>query len=300
MDKLKAMEVFVTVVDCGSQSTAAEKLDLSRPVVSRYIAELEDWIGNRLLHRTTRKLSLTAAGEELLPQCRHILDLTEDMHSTVQPTDAAPQGLLRITVSTSFANAQMARAVADFIKLYPKVSVEFLLLDRTVNLIEERIDLAIRTTNSLDPNLIARKISVCRSVICASPEYLRTHGVPQRGDDLLAHQCLTHSFHEKHTWNFDHQGQSHAYAVQSSMMANESTVMMQAAEAGAGIALLPTYLAAPAIRAGRLIPLLREYEATTLGIYAVYASRKHMPPALRAMLDFLAERFSDRPEWDNF
>ena len=132
MDTLTAMAVFVTVVECGSQSAAAEKLDLSRPVVSRYLAELETWAGSRLLHRTTRKLSLTAAGSELLPRCRHMIDMASDMQQAVSPTDATPHGLLRITTSSSFAQAQMAQAVTAYVRRYPQVNVELLLLDRAV------------------------------------------------------------------------------------------------------------------------------------------------------------------------
>ena len=178
MDRLIAMRVFVTVVDLGSQSAAADHLDLSRPVVSRYLAELEEWVGARLMHRTTRKLSLTAAGNETLPRCRQLLELADDMQAAVDVPSDAPRGLLRISVSTSFGQAQLAAAVTDYVRLYPQVSIDLQMLDRTVNLVDERIDLAIRTSNDLDPSLIARKLTVCRSVLCASPAYLRQHPAP--------------------------------------------------------------------------------------------------------------------------
>lgn len=298
MDTLKAMEVFVAVVDCGSQSAAAEKLDLSRPVVSRYLAELEEWSGSRLLHRTTRRLGLTDAGSEMLPRCRHLLEVANDMRGASAMTENEPHGLLRITASSSFAQAQMAQAVTAYIKKYPKVGVELLLLDRTVNLVDERIDLAIRITNDLDDQLIARQLSVCRSVVCASPAYLREHGTPVHADELLLHQCLTHYYHGKNVWVFERNGEQVSYPVRSAIGANEVTVLMQAARAGAGIALLPTYLAAPYIRSGELVALLPDYKAVELGIYGVYASRKHMPAALRTMLDFLVEYFTDQPIWD--
>lgn len=298
MDKLTAMEVFVTVVDCGSQSAAAEKLDLSRPVISRYLAELEDWSGSRLLHRTTRRLSLTDAGSKFLPRCRHILEMASDMRGASDLSENTPQGVLRITVSSSFAQAQMAQAVSAYIKKYPNVGIELLLLDRTVNLIDERIDLAIRITNDLDDQLIARQLSVCRSVVCASPAYLRENGIPVTADELVLHQCLTHSFHGKTSWVFERNGEQVSYPVPSRISANEATVLMQAALAGAGVALLPTYLASSYIRSGALIALLPDYRAVELGIYGVYASRKHMPAALRTMLDFLVEYFTDQPSWD--
>ncbi len=177
------MRVFVTVVDLGSQSAAADHLDLSRPVVSRYLAELEDWVGARLMHRTTRKLSLTAAGSEILPRCRQMLELSTDMQAAVSEPHDAPRGLLRISVSTSFGQAQLADAVAAYVKRYPGVSIDLQMLDRTVNLVDERIDLAIRTSNDLDPNLIARRLTVCRSVVCAAPAYLQEQPAPQRVED---------------------------------------------------------------------------------------------------------------------
>lgn len=170
------MRVFVTVVDAGSLSAAADKLDLSRPVVTRYVAELEQWTGARLLHRTTRRLSLTAAGEELLPRCRQVLELAGDMQEAVRQPAEAPRGQLRITASTSFAQAQLADAVADYVRLYPGVAVDLVLLDRAVNLVDERIDLAIRVAVEIDPNLIARRLTDCRSVVCASPGYLKEQG----------------------------------------------------------------------------------------------------------------------------
>lgn len=149
-------------------------------MVSRYLAELEDWVGARLMHRTTRKLSLTAAGGEILPRCRQMLELSNDMQAAVGEPDDVPRGLLRISVSTSFGQAQLADAMAEYVRRYPAVSIDLQMLDRTVNLVDERIDLAIRTSNDLDPNLIARRLTVCRSVICASPAYLQQHPAPQR------------------------------------------------------------------------------------------------------------------------
>ncbi|MEC4169150.1 MULTISPECIES: LysR family transcriptional regulator [unclassified Pseudomonas] len=298
MDRLIAMRVFVTVVDLGSQSAAADHLDLSRPVVSRYLAELEEWVGARLMHRTTRKLSLTAAGNETLPRCRQLLELADDMQAAVgAPTDA-PRGLLRISVSTSFGQAQLAAAVTDYVRLYPQVSIDLQMLDRTVNLVDERIDLAIRTSNDLDPNLIARKLTVCRSVLCASPAYLRERPAPQQVDELSRHNCLTHSYYGKSLWHFTHHGEDVSVPVQGNISANEASTLLSATLAGAGVSLLPSYQAGVYVQRGELVRLLPEAEPRLMNIYAVYASRKHMPATLRSMLDFLVERFTDEPAWD--
>lgn len=297
MDRITAMQVFVSVVDSGSQSAAADQLDLSRPVVSRYLAELEEWAGARLLHRTTRKLSLTAAGAEMLPRCRQMLELATDMKNVVAIPEDAPQGLLRITVSTSFGQAQLAAAVADYVKLYPGVTVDMLLLDRVVNLVEERIDLAIRISKELDPNLIARRLTVCRSVVCASPAYLREYGKPTQPEQLALHNCLTHSYYGS-VWLLERDNEPVNVAVKGNISANDATSLVQATLAGAGVSLLPTYLAAPFIRSGQLQALLPEYHPQEFGVFGVYASRKHMPATLRTMLDFLAERYADGPDWD--
>jgi DNA-binding transcriptional LysR family regulator len=309
MDRLTAMQVFITVVDSGSQSAAALQLDLSRPVVSRYLAELEEWVGARLLHRTTRRLSLTPAGNEVLERCRRMVDAASDLQHAVSQPQQLPKGLLRITTSTSFG-PQLVQAVAEYVRRYPAVAVDLVMLDRTVNLVEERIDLAVRITSRLDPNLIARKLSTCRSTICAAPAYLREHGTPQQVAELAMHNCLTHSYMSKSWWEFDRKAPSPArrragrerdeqahcsVAVSGNISANEALVLMHAALAGAGIAQLPSYAAAPYIASGQLVPLLSDYEPVVLDIYGVYTSRKHMAPALRAMLDFLAETFADMP-----
>lgn len=298
MDKLTAMQVFVAVVESGSQSAVADKLDLSRPVVSRYLAELEKWVGARLLHRTTRKLSLTPAGTETLVRCQQVLALTADMQSAVAVPENAPHGLLRITTSTSFGQAQIVEAVADFVKRYPAVSVDMVLLDKAVNLVDERIDLAVRITNDLDPNLIARRLTVCRSVVCAAPGYLRVHPAPRRLEDLAQHNCLTLFNFGKSLWHFEIQGQPATAVVGGNVSANEATSIMQAALAGVGIAMMPTYMVAPLIRSGQLVVVLPEFKPRDLSIYALYTSRKNMSAALRAMLDFLVERFPSEPSWD--
>lgn len=292
------MRVFVSVVDLGSQSAAADHLDLSRPVVSRYLAELEDWVGARLMQRTTRRLSLTAAGQETLPRCRQMLELAGDLQAAVSTPDEAPRGELRISVSTSFGQAQLMDAVAEYVKRYPGVKIDLQMLDRTVNLVDERIDLAIRTSNDLDPNLIARRLTVCRSVICASPAYLRSNPTPLQVQDLSQHNCLTHSYFGRSLWHFEVHGEAVAVPVQGNISANEAMTLQRAALAGVGIAMLPTYQAAAALRSGELMRLLPHARPRELNLNAVYTSRKHMPATLRSMLDFLAERFTAEPRWD--
>ncbi|MDW5416240.1 LysR family transcriptional regulator [Iodobacter sp. CM08] len=298
MDRLSAMRVFIEVVDQGSLTAAADKLDMSRAMVSRYLAELESWLGVRLLHRSTRSVGLSSAGQEALPRCRKMLELAEDVQGITLNQNAAPHGLIRVASSNSFAQSHLAAAAAAFVAKYPQTQLELIVGDRSINLVDERIDLAIRITNDLDPNLIARKLSICRSVVCAAPAYIAEHGMPQQPDDLLRHQCLNHAFFGKNGWRFSKDGQAFLVPVSGAISANDANVILQAALAGAGIAHQPTFSAAPYLESGELVQLLADYHSDELGIYGLYTSRRHMPIILRSLLDFLAERFGNEPSWD--
>jgi DNA-binding transcriptional LysR family regulator len=298
MDRMTAINVFVEVADRGSLTAAADALSMSRAMVSRYLAELEEWLGARVLHRTTRRISLTPAGEAALARCRTILELGQDMRESLADPGAAPHGQIRITCSTSFGLSHMAAAVAEYVARYPGTAVDMMLIDRAVNLVEERIDLAIRISGELDSGLIARKLSVCRSALCASPAYLEVHGVPQRPGDLAAHNCLTHHYVGRSLWHLRRDGQTESVAVSGNISANEATALLQAVRADAGIAMLPTYLVAPLIAAGTVAVVLPGYVLDTMDIFGVYTSRRQMPLIVRSFLDFLAARFGEEPEWD--
>ncbi|MEJ1095274.1 MULTISPECIES: LysR family transcriptional regulator [unclassified Pseudoxanthomonas] len=300
MDRMTAMTVFVEVAERGSLTAAADALDMSRAMATRYLAELEGWLGTRLFHRTTRRISLTAGGELALERCRKLLELSADLQaSVIEDNDGTPlHGQLRITCSTSFGQSQMASAAAEYVARHPGVRVDMLLLDRTVNLVEERVDLAIRITHELDPNLIARRLSICRSRLCASPDYLRARGMPMRAEDLASHNCLTHHFVGKSLWQLRRDGREIAVAVGGNISANEASVLLQAVRAGAGVAMLPTFQAAPLLRSGELICVLPDYEVPSMGIYGAYATRRLLPATVRSFLDFLADRFGDEPDWD--
>ncbi|WLQ12017.1 LysR family transcriptional regulator [Hahella aquimaris] len=301
MDRLTAMKVFAEVAARKSFTAAADNLDMSRAMTTRYVNELESWLGARLLNRSTRRISLTEAGEACLLRCRQILDITDDVEAVAGKRETEPYGLIRITTSVAFGQVHLAPVVAEYLKRYPKTRVDMQLLDRSVNLIEERIDLAIRTTNDLDPNLIARKLTDCRSVICASPQYLKERGAPRTPRELTEHNCLTYSHFGKSQWRFTHKktGAVDAAEVTGNLSANEVLALTNACTAGAGIAMLPTYMVTDYVKRGELTALLTDWEALRLGMFGVYQSRKHMPATLRTLLDFLVERFGDTPPWDD-
>ena len=299
MDRLTAMRVFIEVADRGSLTQAAEQLNLSRAMVSRYLASLEQWLGTRLLHRTTRRISLSDAGEEALPRCRQVLELSGEVEAAAGTRRSEPIGKLRITTSLSFAQSQLTAALVDYQAKYPHVELELSAVDRPVNLVEERTDLAIRITNTLDPNFVARELAVCRSVLCASPAYVRRHGQPSSAADLKAHNCVMHAFGTRAEYRLGQAGRLTTLAVTGPLSGNETAVLRQAALAGAGIAMLPTYFVADELRQGSLVRVLPYHEPEPLGIHAVYLSRQHQPLPLKLLIDFLAERFGgDVAPWD--
>ncbi|ANI29934.1 LysR family transcriptional regulator [Yersinia entomophaga] len=297
MDRVTAAEVFVAIVDRGSMIAAAEALEMSRAMVTRYLAQMEQWAGARLLHRTTRKLSLTHAGETTLERCRKMLALANEMDLVDGGESDVLRGLLRISCSQSLAQTALGIAVAAFLQRYPQVAIDLQMNNRAINLVEERIDLAIRITNELDPNLIARPLSTCYSVVCAAPSYLKNKGIPQTPQDLALHNCLTYSYFGKSLWHFDQEGIKSSVPVSGNLSANESVVLLSGALEGVGITLQPSYSAMPHIIAGDLVQLLPDYQPQAMGIYGIYTSRRQMPTTLRTLLDFLIEWFATSEQW---
>lgn len=297
MDRLTATRVFVEVVDRGSQTAAAEHLELSRAMVSRYLAELEGWVGARLLHRTTRKLSLTQVGNELLPHCREMLHTAEMMQATGLKVSDGPSGNLRVATSQSFAQTWLSPVLVDYLARYPKTSVDVLIGSQAVNLVEERIDLALRITNQLEPNQVARHLGDCHSVVCAAPSYLARAGTPRQPEELSAHNCLTYSYFGRNLWHFTGEQEDVQVPVTGNLSSNDTAVLLEAAVSGGGICMQPLYAAAPLLEQGRLLRVLPGWQPQSLGIHAIYASRRQMLPALRTLLDFIAERLVADPLW---
>lgn len=295
MDRLTAMQVFVEVASSGSFSATADKLDMSRAMVTRYVAELEQWLGARLLQRTTRSVTLTDAGEHCLRRCQQMLALMENVEEETSSHDSSLRGQLRITCSMSFAYAQIAAAVVDFLKLYPQLKIDLNASEGALNLVEARIDLAIRISAEPDPALIGRVLAPCTSVLVASPDYLIARGVPQLPADLVAHRCLSYANFGKSVWKLQRGDEQAEVRVGSYFSANEATALLRAALAGGGVALQPTYLANPHLRDGSLQAVLPDWKLPDMAIYALYPSRKHLSPAVRALLDFLVAWFTKIP-----
>ena len=291
MDRIVAAEVFVAIVERGSLSAAAEGLDMSRAMVTRYLAQMEDWSGARLLHRTTRRMGLTPAGEATLVRCRQILEIAAQMAVADGPEADTPRGLLRIACAQSLAQEVLSAAVTAFLRRYPQTAVDLVVDNRTINLVEERIDLAVRITNDLDPNLIARRLGTCDSVVVAAPSYLAAHGTPRRVEDLAVHNCLTYSYFGKSLWKFTDTktGVSSDVPVSGNLSANESMALLAAAREGAGVALQPAFAAAPPIAAGQLVRLDVTPAPPSRDWYALLPARRPSPAA-RVLAEFLSAR----------
>lgn len=297
MDRLTAMQVFSEVAISGSFSATADKLEMSRAMVTRYVSELEQWLGVRLLQRSTRRVSLTDAGENCLRRSQQMLSLMADIEEESEQRSGELRGQLRISCSMSFCHAHLAAAVSDFLNLHPQLKIDLHVSDSAVNLLEARIDVAIRISSAPDPMLIARPLAACLSSLVAAPQYLAQAGMPSHPSELTQHRCLSYANFGKSVWRFEKASEVLEVAVRSHLSANEATALMHAALAGAGIALQPNYLVNAMLADGRLTKVFPDWNVPSMSLYALYPSRRHLSPAVRALLDFLVERFA-QPSWE--
>lgn len=301
MDKLISMRVFTRVAKSGSFSDAAEELGISRSMASKHIMSLETNLGVRLLNRSTRRLSITEAGSTYLEHCRQILEDIEDAEHAITQLHSEPRGTLRVQALPYFGTYHLAPAIAEYYKLHPSVRVELILTAGSVDLIEDRLDLAIQLGDLADSNVVARPLTVSHYVICGSPNYLEQHGIPQKPEDLSEHNCLCNwSLPPKRDWPFKIDGHISTIRVAGSMRANVAGALRLAATEGLGLVFLPTYMVGKDLQSGRLHAVLTEFEAASQAIHAVYPHRKHLSAKVRTFVDFLTERFQPQPYWDEW
>lgn len=292
MDDLSDVAVFVRVVERGSFTAAAISLGISKAGVSKCVGRLEYRLGARLLHRTTRRLTLTEAGEVLHARASTALaDLREAQHDVIQLA-GTPRGLLRISAPTYFGSVSLAPMLKDFRARYPEVTLDLNLDDRLVDLVQERFDGAIRIAVLTDSSLIARRLAPCPLVVVASPAYLARRGVPRTPDELRAHECLSYSISRNpESWSFrDPEGRWFAVPIASAIRCNNDFVLKQAAVDGLGLAMFPRFFVERELRGGTLAQVLRDARAQEPWINLVYATRRNLLPKLQVFGDFLAER----------
>lgn len=293
MDRFLEMQTFCAVVDAGSFVKAADTLGMSRAAVSRYVADLEERLGVRLLHRTTRRLSLTEEGAVFNTRSRELLSGVEEAEAEISSGSGAARGLLRVNVPVTFGILHLAPLWQAFHKLHPQVQLNVELSDRVVDVIEEGYDLAIRIASLPSSSLISKRLASTRIVLCATPDYLKTHGKPAHPSDLAEHQVIGYSYWAGgDSWTFDGPEGPVSVKIHPWMTSNNGDTCREVALNHQGIILQPTFLIGDDLAAGRLVEILPEYRSIELGIYAIYPTRKHVTPKVRALINFLEQQLS--------
>lgn len=294
MESIAGLRVFARTVEAGSFSAAGRQIGAAPSSVSRQVAELEASLGARLFHRTTRRLSLTDAGQVYYAHALRILNAIDEARLAVARQDGAPSGVLRMTIPDGIARELIAVAIADFVREHPSVRVVLSLTDEVVDIVGGGFDLAIRFGRPGDSSLKARKIGESRRIVCASPDYLARAGTPRRPSDLTEHNCLTFRAHPGHNlWAFRGPDGVTQVRATGDLFALSAAALVAAAVAGLGIVLLPDWTSGAELRAGTLVPVLPEYRASPANtpVYALYPPDPDPPPKVRAMIDCLVHRF---------
>lgn len=290
MDRLRSMEVFVAVADAGSFAAVAQAFDISPVMVGKHIAYLEQRLGSRLLHRTTRRQSLSAVGKEYCEQCRQILAQVKAAETGVEAMRAAPRGLLRISAPVTYGTEKMAAALTDYLERHQEVSVDLNLSDRYVDVIEEGFDAAIRVGAVEDESLVARPLAPFEVMVCASPAYLKKFGRPKTPDDLRHHRCLDFTHWQALTrWRLRDDGG--VAVAPGRFRSNSGAGLRHAAIAGFGLIMQSAMMLEEDVRAGRLAPVLAKYTPPPRAVSLVYPSERRPSAKMTSFVDFMLERF---------
>jgi DNA-binding transcriptional LysR family regulator len=299
-DRLNGMRVFAQVVEAKSFSAAADRLGMSKSLASRHVSALERALSVRLLNRSTRKLSLTEGGALFYEHCARIVQEAELAEQRLTQVQAEPAGLVKVTAAPAFAIRHVLPALTDFHRLYPKIQVKLFCSNRAVELGDAGFDLGIRVSFAPAAHLVARKLAANRAVLCASPAYVERHGMPRRVEDLRKHECVLFApLAPKGVWTLRRDGRKHSVPVSGAFETDEVDAVRAAVVAGLGISPLPVYMVADALREGQLLPVLRRFQVLPeSAIYLVYLPNRTLASRVRALIDFLVERFGAVPSWD--
>ena len=301
MDKLISMKVFEKVAKHNSFSAAADNMGLSKAMVSKHIANLENSLDVLLLNRTTRRLSLTESGAAYLERVKHILSDIEETELAVSTLSSEPRGTLKLTAPTSFGAFHLARAIGGYKQIYPEVHIEMVLTERLPDLVEDGIDLAIHVGQLDDSSLIAKRLACTRMVVCGSPGYFKKYGIPKTPEDLTDHKCLIYTPRTPvNEWSFQKDQKQFTVRVSGDIRSNISDALRVAAMQDSGLIQLPTYMTGLDINAGRLQAVLEGYEPPESPINALYLHRKHLSAKVRTFVDYLYEILHPVPYWDEW
>jgi len=299
MGQLENMHLFIRVVEAGSITQAADQLGLVKSAVSKRLSDLEIHLGAKLINRTTRKSSMTEAGNLYYQRAKQILEEVSELDDQLTDQSRALAGTLKLAVPLSFGLAHLAPAIDLFIKQHPNLDVHIDFSDRNVDLIQERFDLALRIGTMVDSSMRARKIVPIRRVVCASPDYLKQFGKPESPEQLKAHKILAYRGSSSETINLrDENNKEYKVRLNPVISANNGDFLTSMAVCGHGITIQPTFILWEALSTGALVPILENYSLQKLYAHALYPPTRHLPLKVRYLIDFLIERFGDNPYWD--
>lgn len=300
MDRFEEMRIFVRVVDAGSFTKAADSTHLAKSAISRRLSELEDRLDVQLISRTTRRMTLTDAGRRFYEQCQRILADLEEVEAEINVAETSLKGRIRLAAPSAFGLAHLTPAITAFAQAHPQVKFDIDFNDRHIDLVEDGFDLALRISKLSDSSMMARRLAVVSGLILASPEYWNKHGRPKKPQALSKHACLEYSYRGSSGWRYEGpRGSTGSVRVNEIMSANHGYFLRDAAIAGLGVVMQPTFICNQAIEAGLLEPVLTDYKWLNLGLYAIYPNTKHLPNRIRVFIDFLAEQWGDEPYWDS-
>lgn len=302
MDKFTCMQALARVVETGSFAEAARRMEVSAPMVTKYIGHLEQMLGSRLLNRSTHSVSLTDAGQVYYRRCVQLLEDLDEAEAAAGAHSASPRGALRVSISTDFGVTHLGPVLLEYSTHHPDVRLEVSVSNHFVDLVEEGFDLAVRITHQLRTNLAVRKLATSRLVACASPAYVHAHGRLQIPENLVHHNCLSFGEHPPavEQWRFVRDGRASIVKAAGNLRAGNNELLKLAALQGKGVVLQPTFNVSEDLRAGRLVQVLADYDAGGLGIYAVYPHRKYLAAKVRSFIETLAGRWGDDPDADPF
>ncbi|TBU94755.1 LysR substrate-binding domain-containing protein [Phytopseudomonas dryadis] len=294
MNRWEGMDEFVAVAECGQFTAAAERLGLSSSQVSRQVARLEERLQTRLFYRSTRKVALTEAGQTFLQHCQRLQDAREEALRAVGDLGSEPKGLLRMTCAVAYGERFIVPLVTAFMARHPRLSVDIELSNRTLDLVQEGFDVAIRLGRLQDSRMVATRLAPRRMYLCAAPDYLQHYGRPHSLSELVRHNCLVGS---SDLWTFQLDGRETSLRVQGNWRCNSGQAVLDAALRGLGLCQLPDYYVLEHLRSGALVSLLDNHQPPNTAVWALYPQQRHLSPKVRQLVDALRSGLSQRAEY---
>lgn len=294
MNRWEGLDEFVAVAECGQFTAAAERLGVSSSHISRQIVRLEERLQTRLLYRSTRRVALTEAGQTFLQHCQRLQDAREEALRAVGELTSEPKGLLRMTCAVAYGERFIVPLVTDFMARHPQLRVDIELSNRTLDLVQEGLDLAIRLGRLQDSRLVATRLAPRRMYLCAAPAYLEHYGRPHSLSELGRHNCLIGS---SDTWSFQQNGRESSQRVHGNWRCNSGQAVLDAALRGLGLCQLPDYYVQEHLRNGALVSLLENHQPPNTAVWALYPQQRHLSPKVRQLVDHLKAGLAERPEY---